>query len=458
MKTFIPLAAVAGTAAAQATVWGQCGGIGYTGPTSCVSGTVCTYLNDYYYQCIPGTASTTAKTTTKATTTPVKTTTTAKTTTPSTTIKTTTKSTTTSSKIPTTTTKSTTTSSKSTTTSTKTTTTKTTTTSAPPSTGTPRLVGRCNPSTREMSWPGSGIAFTFQGTTASVAIASLWGDTSVDIFIDGATTVISEVSGTAFTIGPLASGTHTVEIRKRSDAYYGSVYLGDVTTDGYIVNTAPPSKRIEIVGDSISVGYGLDGVLGCTNSAALEDNPLTYGAVAAGILGVDYSVVAWSGKGIIRNYADDGQPLMPELYTRWGANDVDNTYTYPAALAPQAVVINLGTNDFGYLGARDPVNVTAYTNAIISFGQTLQSHYPGVSIFLMSSPMLSDTYPTAADAQHTTESNALKTAATALGSKAYFVDWPTQGSDVGCDYHPVASTHAAEATVLAAAIKSALGW
>ncbi|KAF3911175.1 hypothetical protein AA313_de0209344 [Arthrobotrys entomopaga] len=439
MKTFIPLAAIAGTAAAQVTVWGQCGGIGYTGATACVAGTVCTHFNDYYFQCIPGTASTTTtKTTTpsvKHTTTPVKTTTPIRTT-------------------RSTTTKLTTTSVKKTTK----TTTKTTTTSASTSTGTPRLVGRCNPSTREMSWPGSGIAFTFQGTTASIAISSLWGDTSVDIFIDGTTTVISEVSGTAFTIGPLASGTHTVEIRKRSDAYYGSVYLGDVTTDGYIVNVAPPSKRIEIVGDSISVGYGLDGVLGCTNSAALEDNPLTYGAVAAGILGVDYSVVAWSGKGIIRNYADDGEPLMPELYTRWGANDADNTYTYPAALAPQAVVINLGTNDFGYLGVRDPINVTTYTNAVISFGRTIQSKYPGVSLFLMSSPMLSDSYPTAADAQHTTESNALKTAVMALGSKAHFVDWPTQGSDVGCDYHPIASTHAAEASVLAAAIKSALGW
>ncbi|KAJ3481904.1 hypothetical protein NLI96_g7345 [Meripilus lineatus] len=32
--------------------WGQCGGIGWTGATGCVSGSTCTKLNDYYFQCI----------------------------------------------------------------------------------------------------------------------------------------------------------------------------------------------------------------------------------------------------------------------------------------------------------------------------------------------------------------------------------------------------------------------
>ncbi|KAJ7723450.1 hypothetical protein DFH07DRAFT_855825 [Mycena maculata] len=32
---------------------GQCGGIDYTGTTTCVSGTVCTELDPFYYQCLP---------------------------------------------------------------------------------------------------------------------------------------------------------------------------------------------------------------------------------------------------------------------------------------------------------------------------------------------------------------------------------------------------------------------
>jgi len=36
----------------QAAHWGQCGGQGWTGPTSCVSGTSCKYNNPYYSQCL----------------------------------------------------------------------------------------------------------------------------------------------------------------------------------------------------------------------------------------------------------------------------------------------------------------------------------------------------------------------------------------------------------------------
>ncbi|CAE6350880.1 unnamed protein product [Rhizoctonia solani] len=32
--------------------WGQCGGIGYSGPTTCVAGTTCTVSNQYYSQCL----------------------------------------------------------------------------------------------------------------------------------------------------------------------------------------------------------------------------------------------------------------------------------------------------------------------------------------------------------------------------------------------------------------------
>ncbi|EGX43933.1 hypothetical protein AOL_s00210g380 [Orbilia oligospora ATCC 24927] len=75
--TLVVAAALAGAASAQQSVWGQCGGNGWTGPTSCQSGNTCSYLNDWYSQCIPGgngnpqttTAQTTARTTTTTSTT-----------------------------------------------------------------------------------------------------------------------------------------------------------------------------------------------------------------------------------------------------------------------------------------------------------------------------------------------------------------------------------------------------
>jgi len=38
----------------QIPVYQQCGGNGWTGGTSCVSGTVCTVVNEWYHQCLPG--------------------------------------------------------------------------------------------------------------------------------------------------------------------------------------------------------------------------------------------------------------------------------------------------------------------------------------------------------------------------------------------------------------------
>lgn len=335
-----------------------------------------------------------------------------------------------------------------------------------------RLLGRVNPATKELTWPGTGVSFTFTGTSAKIGLANVGGTNSVDLIIDGGEpTVISNVEGTSIsTPSGLARGDHTVVLRKRSEALYGTIVIGEITTDGTIGEDEVPERQIEIIGDSISVGYGLDGVNPCTNNAEVEDNPKTYGPLAAEALSADYNVVAWSGIGITRNYVTttpDPSPIMPELYTRYGANDADNSYTFPAEWNPSAVVINLGTNDFSYLAfdesgqsfsARDPLNATTYTDAMVDFVQSIQKHYTDADFFLLSSPMLSDSYPTAEDAQYTTMTNALNDAVAQIGAKAHFVEWPTQGSDVGCDYHPNAATHAAEGEVLAKAISAVLGW
>ncbi|KAK6429303.1 hypothetical protein LTR95_014549, partial [Oleoguttula sp. CCFEE 5521] len=61
--------ASAAVAQAQVGAWGQCGGQGWTGGTTCVSGYSCQAQNQYYSQCLPGTASTTKPATTTATST-----------------------------------------------------------------------------------------------------------------------------------------------------------------------------------------------------------------------------------------------------------------------------------------------------------------------------------------------------------------------------------------------------
>ncbi|KAL4958921.1 uncharacterized protein BDV14DRAFT_206172 [Aspergillus stella-maris] len=432
MKAYLPVLALAGIAAGQAPAWTQCGGIGYTGATNCVSGYGCKYLNDWYSQCQPGDNQPTSSSTTLTTMT-------SSTTIPST---------------PT----------------------------ALPTSGAAqiRYLGRVNPATKELTWPGTGVAFTFTGTSATINLGQVTGTHSFELTIDkGEPIVFLDVTSTTTSISTpsgLADGTHSAELRKRSEFYFGTVTIGAITTDGTLIESPEPARKIEIVGDSISVGYGLDGVNPCTNTAALENNPKTYAALAAKALEADYSAIAWSGKGLVRNIATgevDDSPLMRELYTRYGANDADNSYPFAAANSewtPDAVIITLGTNDFGYLAydssgqaypARPVINATEFTVGMIDFVRRIQdTYYPDANIhfFLMASPMLSDTWPTAADAQHTTLSNALKAAVGQIGTNAHFVDWQPQGAEVGCDYHPNAATNAMQGVVLAEALSEVLGW
>ncbi|KAL9094641.1 MAG: hypothetical protein Q9165_003201 [Trypethelium subeluteriae] len=338
-----------------------------------------------------------------------------------------------------------------------------------------RFLGRVNPTTKQLTWPADGVAFNFTGTQAVINFSDVSGDNSLAIVIDnGAPIVISNVTSNSISTPTVSQGIHTVVLHRRSEALYGTLTFENVTTTGTLGTDSAPTRRIEFIGDSITVGYGEAGTFPCTNTAAVEDAPDTYGALTAGNLSADYSLVAWSGKGLLRNYVTstpDTSPIMPELWTRYGALDADNTYTFPTAATPQAVVINLGTNDYSYqltnssgatYSARPPLNNVTYEQAYVKFVQTVQSHYPQADFFLTSSPLLSDTFPTAADMQHTSQANAIKAAIAQLNStKLHFVDFPPQpgtNDTIGCDYHPGPFEHQAMAAILTPAIKSVLGW
>ncbi|CUA75933.1 hypothetical protein RSOLAG22IIIB_01936 [Rhizoctonia solani] len=53
---------------AQQPLYAQCGGIGWTGGTTCASGAMCTKYNDYYSQCVPATSTSTSTSNTPAVT------------------------------------------------------------------------------------------------------------------------------------------------------------------------------------------------------------------------------------------------------------------------------------------------------------------------------------------------------------------------------------------------------
>jgi len=69
MATIFSLLVLLSAVVAQVQEYGQCGGINYSGSTTCVSPFVCTVINPYYSQCLPGTGNPT--TTPTPTTTPI---------------------------------------------------------------------------------------------------------------------------------------------------------------------------------------------------------------------------------------------------------------------------------------------------------------------------------------------------------------------------------------------------
>ncbi|KAK4224774.1 glycoside hydrolase [Podospora fimiseda] len=60
------LASFSSGVAAQGGAWAQCGGQGWSGATTCVAGYTCTFVNNWYSQCLPGGAASTFTTTSTA--------------------------------------------------------------------------------------------------------------------------------------------------------------------------------------------------------------------------------------------------------------------------------------------------------------------------------------------------------------------------------------------------------
>lgn len=284
----------------------------------------------------------------------------------------------------------------------------------------------------------------------------------MDLEVDGATSIIYNVTGTSIS-APLKIpyGMHNVTLRKRTDSTWGTVTLGKITTDGEFNQVIIPKRRIEIIGDSISVGFGLDGKGPCTNDITVEDAPKTYGALAANALGADYSIIAKSGAGLIRNYmrsTPDPEPVIPVFWTQAKAQDSPNSYNFSAAPEPQAVVISIGTNDFGYKGVREPVNFAAFEVGVINFVKQIAEHYRHAVFFLLTSPMLDDSPP---DKQRTTLKSALDMAQKTLKDysiRVRVLDMPFIKDVQGCGGHPTAEEHASEGKILEQAIRDELAW
>jgi lysophospholipase L1-like esterase len=256
-----------------------------------------------------------------------------------------------------------------------------------------RYVGRfdtSNPSKPTAEWSGSSMQARFSGGSVSVRLGG--SGNYFDVVLDGVVQPMLKTTGaSSYSVASgLDAGVHDVLVFQRDEADDGSTqFLGfDFGGGGQLL---PPvlarPHRIEMIGDSITAGFCDE-----TTNAQVQFTPATeneyiaYGPLTARALNADIHVVAWQGRGLYRNLGGTTTETVSILWARTIPTDMASHWD-PSQWVPDAVVINLGTND--YNSGPDPS--TAFEATYLQFVTQLRNVYPGAFIFCAVGPMLGGT-------------------------------------------------------------------
>lgn len=322
-----------------------------------------------------------------------------------------------------------------------------------------RYVGRfdtSDPAGPKFGWSGSQIVARFTGTAVRVKLKAN-KDIQFAVVVDGGAPTLLKPTGASGTYplaSGLAAGTHEVVLWRRTEAFFNDAqFLGFEFDGGGLASPPPaPARRLEIVGDSITAGYGDEGTVAtCSFSSDTENHYVSYGALAARAVGADLVTTPWSGIGMLRGYDGSTTDQMPVLYERTIPTVGTSKWDF-SRYVPDAVVINLGTNDFA---KGDPG--TAYRDAYLKFVRRVRTAYPKAWIFPALGSMLSGAE---LDKARTYLQAVIATLAGEGDTRVSLLEFATQlASDgYGCDYHPNKTTHGKMAKVLQAALTAKLGW
>ena len=134
--------------------------------------------------------------------------------------------------------------------------------------------------------------------------------------------------------------TVTVTIMKYSEPEYAICGIEEliIDTEELLPPPAPKKRKIQIIGDSITCGYGVEGSASDElHNTAVEDPTKSYSVKTARALDTDFEIVAWNGKGVISAYIGDGDQaddswLVPMLYEYTDAGCCQQFFHEPPSL------------------------------------------------------------------------------------------------------------------------------
>lgn len=179
----------------------------------------------------------------------------------------------------------------------------------------------------------------------------------------------------------LGPGPHALRLVKETEAGVGEAQLVEVELEGTALSPAPrPARRLEVIGDSHVAGFGALGQTAtCPFSSETESHSAAFAAVAARALSAEAHFIAFSGRGLLRNYDDDRPPeRVPELWRRTLAGRAAPAWA-PDPGWPDAVLLLVGSNDFGRGDPGEP-----FVAAYVAFLEQLRRAYPAAHLLALS--------------------------------------------------------------------------
>jgi len=326
-----------------------------------------------------------------------------------------------------------------------------------------RWVGRVDvtssPDHPRFSWSGTGFVAKFTGTSLAAELQTTGSTQIFKAVIDDAPQApFTAPAGQAtyMLASNLAAGVHTVELYRQTEGPQGETRLQGLTVGGGGALMDPPpgkNRLIEVIGDSITCGYGNLGTLQDSDCFPTESHWDTYAAIAGRALGAEVSTIAASGRGVVKNYdPNDTSARMPMLYTHAVTNAPTPQWDFH--VEPDAVIINLGTNDISN-NKGDPGQ--PFVDTYQTLLATVRGYYPHAYIVCIIAPLLSGSDLSTIGAHI----KAAVDARAAAGDTRveFFSNIPVQSTDkFACQYHPNVAENQLMADMLVAEIKAKVGW
>lgn len=322
---------------------------------------------------------------------------------------------------------------------------------------------------------GTGAEFTFNGTKCSVTVtgdSNALSPTAADnqarvaIYVNGERVVDDMVDNIQEVYDVFESDTPqdvTVSVVKLSESPMSTIGIKEIKATGTKIAPTPDKDIfVEFIGDSITCGYGIDDPDKDHHfSTKTEDVTKAYAYRTAEALNADYSMVSFSGYGIISGYTNDKKveaQTVPQFYTKLGYSWASNGSFVPANVdwdfskrQPDVIVVNLGTNDDSYTKT-DSERQQEYCDAYVEFIKKIRENNPDAKILCTLGVMgdrLFD-YVQLAVYNYTEETGDKN-----VSAMKFDVQLPDDG--YSADWHPSVTTHEKAAEKLTAEIKTLLG-